>query len=176
MSIFNFRKKEKAETEFVKDHLSFIRFLRENDENDVKFGQTALVAAGEEAIHQMIILLTNKKEDDRVRRRAGVVLSKIGKPSIEPLLEVLKKQNWESKDSAKTVGMIAAALGGVGKQAVEPLIRALNSELRPVRFGAAIALGQTGEPEAIEAVRNASVHGDSGDREMFKMVLEKGNL
>jgi len=173
MSIFNFKKKEKTQTESVKDPDSFIQFLRNDDKELVEFGQTALVAAGEEVIHSMIMLLTNKKEDDRVRRRVGVVLSRIGKPSIEPLLEVLKKQNWESESSAKTVGMTAAALGGIGKQAVEPLIKALDSELRAVKYGAAIALMQTGEAEAVDAVRNAADHGDPGDREMFKMVLGK---
>lgn len=53
------------------------------------------------------------------------------------------------------------------------MIRALDSEFRAVRYGAAIALGQTGEPEAINAVRTAAMHGDPADRKMFEMVLEK---
>ena len=176
MSIFSFRKKEKTQPEFVKDPEAFIQFLRKDDEELIKFGQTALIAAGEEVIHPLINLLTNEQEDKKVRRRIGTVLSRIQKPAITPLLEVLKEQGLKSKSSSETIGIIAAALGGIGKQAVEPLIRALDSKLRHVRFGAAIALVQTGEVEAIEAVRKAAVHGDTGDREMFKMVLEKENL
>ncbi len=157
----------------MREPMAFVQFLRKEDKELVEFGQTALVAAGEEVIHPMIVLLTEKKEDDIVRRRAGVVLSRIGTPAIIPLLDVLKKQNWESESSVKTVGMIAAALGGIGKQAVEPLIQELDSELRAVKYGAAIALMQTGEAKAVDAVRNAADHGDPGDREMFKMVLGK---
>ena len=176
MSIFSFKKKQTTQTEFVKDPLAFIRFLREDDEELVKFGRDTLVAAGEEIIHPLIKLLTNEKEDKKVRRRVSVVLSRIGKPVTMPLLEILRKQNFKSQSSAETIGMAASALGGMGKQVVEPLIRALDSNSRSVRFCAAIALVQTNEPEAIEAVRNASVHGDAGDREMLNMVLEKGNL
>jgi len=173
MSIFNFRKKEKTQTEYVKDPLAFIKFLREDDEELVKFGQTTLVAAGGEVIDPLIELLNNEREDKRFRRRVGTVLTRIGKPAIVPLLEVLKRQSFKEKSSAETIGIAAAALGGIGKQAVEPLIRALGSELRQVRFGAAIALMQTGEAEAIDAVRSAAIYGAPGDREMFEMVLKK---
>jgi hypothetical protein len=163
--------RKKSGTEFLKEPSEFIRFLREDDEELVGFGKTTLVAAGEDVINSLIELLINEKEDEKVRRRAGNVLSRIGKPAIIPLLEVLKKQNWENKSSAKTVGMTAAALGGIGKSAIEPLILALDSELRQVRYGAAIALVQTGESEAIDAVRNAAIHGDPKDHKMFEMVL-----
>ncbi len=173
MGIFNFKKKKIGNTEFVKDPEAFIKFLREEDEELVGFGEASLVAAGAEVINPLIAVLTNEQEDVKVRRRAGVVLGKIGEPAIIPLLELLKEQNLKSRFSGETIGMIASALGGIGKQAIEPLILGLDSELRQVRFGAAIALVQTGELKAIDAVRNAASHGEPGDREMFKMVLGK---
>ena len=171
MGIFNFKNKKKRETEFVKDPVAFIRFLREDDEELVGFGQTSLLAAGAVVIDPLIGLLTNEQEDVKVRRRAGNVLSNIGTPAITPLLDTLKEQNLQSKSSSETIGMVAAALGGIGSQAVEPLIQTLGSELRHARFGAAIALVQTGETTAIDAVRNAALHGDPKDQDMFKMVL-----
>jgi HEAT repeat protein len=171
MGIFNAGKNKKKETEFVKDPVAFIRFLREEDEELVEFGQTALIAAGTEVIDPLIALLINEEEDPEVRRRAGTVLSKKGTPAIAPLLDALKKQNLRSKPASENIGMIAAALGGMGSQAIEPLIRALVSEFRHVRFGAAIALVQTGEASAIDAVQNAALHGDPDDTKMFYMVL-----
>ena len=90
MGIFNLDKKKKRETEFVKDPLAFKRFLREEDEELVGFGQTSLLAAGGIVIDPLIGLLTNEQEDKKVRRRAGNVLSKIGTPAITPLLDTLK--------------------------------------------------------------------------------------
>jgi HEAT repeat protein len=119
----------------------------------------------------LIGLLTNEQEDEKVRRRAGNVLSKIGTPAITPLLDALKEQNLQSKSSSATVGMVAAALGGIGSQAVEPLIRTLESEERHVRFGAAIALVQTGDAKAIDTIRNAAHSGEPGDQKMYRMVL-----
>ena len=171
MGIFNAGKKKKKETEFVKDPLAFIRFLREEDEELAGFGHTALIAAGTVVINPMIALLINEEEDPKTRRRAGAVLSKIGSPAITPLLEILKEQNLRSKSGSVTIGMIAAALGGIGTQAIDPLVRALDSNLRHVRFGAAIALVQTGETPAIEALRNAALNGDPDDKKMFSMVL-----
>ena len=171
MAIFNFDKKKKRETEFVKDPLAFIRFLREDDEELVGFGQTSLLAAGDVVIDPLIGLLTNEQEEEKVRRRAGNVLSKIGTPAITPLLDTLKEQNLQSKSSSETLGMVAAALGGIGSQAVEPLVQTLGSEERHVRFGAAIALVQTGDTKAIDTIRNAAHNGDPKDKDMFKMVL-----
>jgi HEAT repeat protein len=87
------------------------------------------------------------------------------------LIDVLKRQEFNSKLSAETIGMIAAALGGIGKDAVDPLIREMGSEFRQVRFGVAVALVQTGDAKAIQSVRNAALHGDPEDRQMFKMVM-----
>lgn len=171
MSIFDLNKKKRGQTEFVKDPLAFIRFLREEDEKDVEFGQTALIAAGEEVIGPLIELLTNEQEEKTVRRRVGTVLSRIGKPAIAPLIEALKKQSLSTRSSAETLGMAAAVLSGIGKQAVDPLIGALDSDSRQVRYAAAIALVQTGEADAVDAVRDAVKNGQPGDREMFKMVL-----
>jgi len=171
MSIFSSNKKKIGDTEFVKDPVAFIRFLREEDEDVVEFGKTSLVVGGTVVIKPLIELLTNELEDEKVRRRAGNVLTRIGTPAIAPLLEVLETLKLNSQAASATIGMIAAALGGMGKEAVAPLIRALDSELRQVRFGAAIALAQTGEAKAIEAVRHAADHGAPGDRDMYTMVL-----
>ena len=173
MAIFDFNKKRIGKTEFTKDPEAFIRFLRENDEDLAGFGQGALIAAGTEVINPLLKILTNRNEDIKVRRRAGNVLAKIGKSSVIPLLEALKKQNMKSKTSAETVGLIAAALGGTGKEALEPLIHALGSVQFQVRFGAAVALVQSGDAQAISAVREAAIHGYTGDFEMFRMILGK---
>lgn len=173
MAIFNSKKKKIDNTEFIRDPEYFIEFIREEDDELVQFGQTSLVAAGAEVIKPLLALITNEQEEVKIRRRAGIVLGKIGEPAITSLLEVLKEQNLKSRFSGETIGMLAAALGGIGKQAVEPLILALGSELRHVRFGAAIALVQIGDAKSMDAVRNAASHGDIRNQEMFKMVLLK---
>jgi HEAT repeat protein len=169
--LYSKKKYKIGDTEFVKDPLAFIRFLREENEEHVEFGKTALVAAGEEVVYPLIELLTNEKEDIKVRRSVGDVLGRIGEPSITPLLDVLKAQSFSNKSSGKTIGLAAAALGGIGNQAVDLLIQSLNSELRHVRFGVAIALIQTRDAKAIKAVRNAAELGDPQDRQMYRMVL-----
>jgi len=171
MGIFQSRKKKKGKTEFVKDPAAFIRFLREEDEELAEFGQTSLVAAGAEVIDPLIEILTSENEDEKTRRRAGIVIGKIGDPAITPLLKVLEGQDFKTAFSAGVVGMTADALSRIGNQAIESLIQSLNSESRGLKFGAAIALVRIGDPKGIEEVQNAASIANPGDRSMFEMAL-----
>jgi len=85
-------------------------------------------------------------------------LVKIGKPAVNPLIEVLNDKN-------KDIRLVAVvALGEIkDKRAIPPLIEALKDEDWCVRFAAAKALGEIKDKRAvsplIEALKDENVHG-----------------
>lgn len=76
---------------------------------------------------------------------AARALSKIGKPSVKPLIAAFK-------DKDENVRMnVAWALGKIGdKQAIEPLITALKDENSGVRWWVADALGNISDIRAVQ--------------------------
>jgi nitrite reductase/ring-hydroxylating ferredoxin subunit len=94
-------------------------------------------------VQELIKELSNRNED--VRWGAACALSKIGTPSVEPLMKALT-------DSDSVVRLRAAwALGLIGdRRATGRLIRALSDGDWAVRMRAAEALGRLGEREALD--------------------------
>jgi HEAT repeats/PBS lyase HEAT-like repeat len=100
-----------------------------------------------------------------VRETAGTALIFIGQPSVDPMLECLKDKDYVVRCHA------ARALGGmttdyqIGRtwvrdaKVVDALIAALKDPDRAVREDATIALGQIGDPRAIDALIEAMKDG-----------------
>jgi HEAT repeat protein len=100
-----------------------------------------------------------------VRETAGTALISIGQPSVDPLIECLKDKDYVVRCHA------ARALGGmttdyqIGRtwvrdaKVVDVLIAALKDPDRAVREDATIALGQIGDPRAIDALIEAMKDG-----------------
>jgi HEAT repeat protein len=63
-----------------------------------------------------------------------VALARIGEPAVEPLIDALKDENSEVRESA------TEALARIGKPAVEPLTEALKDENSEVHRLAAKSL------------------------------------
>jgi HEAT repeat protein len=103
MGIFDHNRKKIGKTEFIKDPLAFIRFLREDNEKLVEFGQTSLIAAGKEVIPALIDLLSNEQEDIVVRRRAGTVLSRIGEPAVDAVRDAARNGETGDREMFKMV-------------------------------------------------------------------------
>lgn len=82
----------------------------------------------------LIDLLTDEQEDVKFRRRGGEVLTLIGIPAIQPLVEILAELGLESKSNALTRALVSGALGRIGEPVIEPLIQAIGSPLRQVRL------------------------------------------
>jgi HEAT repeat protein len=102
-----------------------------------------------------------------VEASAAEALGKIGKPAVEPLIEVLKVAKKHIRKGA------ALALGKIGdERAVEPLIEALRDEELGVRMDAAEALGKIGEP-AVELLIQALKDEDSDVRYNAAVALGK---
>lgn len=114
---------------------------------------------------------TLKSEDRQTRWLAAEALGKQGDArAIEPLIQVLKDENWSVRgraaesldelgwrprgDSEKVHYLIAKrewdAVAGLGQPAIEPLIQALRDKFYFVRRGAAEALGEIGDARAVE--------------------------
>lgn len=166
-----FRRKKIKKTEFIHDPEAFIQFLRSDDIETVEFGIGSLSASGKDVLEPMLSILIDDKEEEKVRDRAGQVLSRIGEPVIFPLIAILENLEFSSRSSSITIGKIASVLGGIGTPVIEPMIIALKSPFKQVRFGAAIALLQTGESKAVHAVKKAAEEGDAENSAMFNMVL-----
>jgi HEAT repeat protein len=97
-------------------------------------------------------------KDNLVREKVEEALVKIGLPTVEPLITVLKKQ-----DNDRFVRSGAArVLGRIGDtRAVEPLIAALKDEDDDVRGSAAGALGMIGDTRAVEILIESLNNDDS---------------
>jgi HEAT repeat protein len=108
-----------------------------------------------------------------VRWKASEALARIGKPSVEPLIAVLRNPDadvrWKAAIALGDIGderavgpliellrdedrfvksRAAYALSSVGRPAVLPLIQALRTGDGNLRWGAAIALGAIKDPES----------------------------
>lgn len=104
---------------------------------------------GEPAVMPLINLLDD--ENQTIRGRVVLALSEIGdERAIAPLIEHLEYENTVMRKK------ISLSLNKFGKNAVPPLIDALEHEDFEVRESAAEALGEIGEPDALEPLERAS--------------------
>ena len=107
---------------------------------------------------------------DLIVRKEWDELIRLGEPSVEPLIQALKDEEWGARYRA------AEALGEIGDaRVVEPLIQALKDENPDVRMRTARALGKIGDERAVEPLIQAlkdeyPVY--SGIREAIKDALE----
>jgi len=103
------------------------------------------ITKSERAIGPLIKVLTNDHVIGSIRKRAVDALVEIGKPAVEPLLQVLRDES----DYAKCYA--ALALSRIrDSRAVGPLIQALKDKKVVVRTAAAEALGEIGYKMAVE--------------------------
>ncbi len=109
-----------------------------------------------------------------VRIEACAAFIKMGNQVVEPLIEVLKDQNWIVREGAVQAlekiadtraiypliealkdtnrKRISDALRNIGPAAFEPLIEALKNEDSRIRGGAAMILGEMKNPAAMDSV------------------------
>jgi HEAT repeat protein len=100
----------------------------------------ALIAQGAIAVPSVVDVLRSPREGDR--ERAARVLSRIGSPSVDSLIEVLEEKGTEADMRASA----AYALGVIkDKRAIRSLTALLRDERYFVRQQAARALSQMGE-------------------------------
>jgi HEAT repeat protein len=103
-----------------------------------------------------------------VGRVAAVALSKIGRPAVKPLLDVLQDQQALARERA------AVALGLAGDPtAVEPLIGALGDNDPRVRREAAKALGFLKDLRAVVPLINSLADADEAASHEAQRALEE---
>jgi len=89
-------------------------------------------------------------KDSKCGLQAANSLAKIGKPSVESLITVLKDESpIARRNAAMALGMIKDT------GAVKPLITALKDDNQIVRRNAARALGEINDPSAVEPLTAA---------------------
>ena len=92
-----------------------------------------------------------RDNEKNVRQRAYWALVKIGKPSVQTLVSMLKDTNKEIKI------MSASALGWINDEfAINALKWTLKDSVPSVRMSAVWALGRTGSTMVIEPLRKLS--------------------
>ncbi len=94
--------------------------------------------ADERAIEPLIGALEDNHKF--VRREASTALTRIGEPAFEPVLKLLKHENWRVRGEAAWI------LGSMKKpEAIEPLEELLDDESGYVKAGAKSAIAQIKE-------------------------------
>jgi hypothetical protein len=102
-------------------------------------------------------------KDSVVRAMAAEALGELGDPkAVDPLINALKYEAYDTYDTYYVRASAAAALGELGDpKAVDPLINALKDDdydtydTYLVRASAAAALGELGDPKAVDPLINA---------------------
>lgn len=88
-----------------------------------------------------------KKKGELTRTAAADALVRLGKPSVKPLIELLKDKDWDVRWRA------AEALGELkAQEALDALTKALDDDDKDVRWAAVSALGEIGSKKAIETL------------------------
>lgn len=106
------------------------------------FGPNIEKMEKEKNIQALIQLFRSRSR--KIQKNAGFALVRIGKPAVDPLLQVLNDVNWFVRANA-----ICALAEMKEQRIVEPCIRALNDVHYGVRGVAAIALGELGDRRAV---------------------------
>jgi HEAT repeat protein len=106
---------------------------------------------GDEAVRNLIMVVTNVNEDLIARGRAALMLGKLGDPrAVDPLIRALDAPGYQTPLYA------AQSLGKLGdRRAIEPLLRAMETHNDKMREAAQEALGKLGynnEPQGERVV------------------------
>jgi HEAT repeat protein len=120
-----------------------------NDPSEKLRGEAAIqlgVLDAQKAVLPLIESLQNDS-DTTVREVAANSLGSLRNPLATPILIKIMQDPTETPGLR---GHAAEALGGIrGEEVITPLITALQDEVVDVRFWAAFALGQLGDPQAL---------------------------
>jgi HEAT repeat protein len=142
---------------------ALINVLLTNKDYDARFeAAEALGQLGDpRAVEPLIVALKNRHElyHDSMCRYSAEALIKIGKPSVEPLISVIKLSEKKVRDDiGKNIQLeVVNALGKLrDTRAVEPLIYLLRNEFEyEIRKNSARVLGLLGDTRSIESLVNA---------------------
>jgi len=137
----------------------------------VDAGRLTLDWWGIKAVPGLIAKLKNPGQ--YVRQGACHELSSLGPEAREAVEALITALNEDPKNTVRFVA--AEALGKIGpaaRGAVPDLIRALQRDKHGVPREAAAALGRIGDPAAIDALKAATVHGESDARKAALTALD----
>ena len=115
---------------------SLVEALKNRNKNIRRYAAQVLgYIADERAIEPLVGALEDNNK--LVRREASTSLTRIGEPAFQPLINLLKHENWRVRGAA------AWALGSMKKpEAIGPLEELLNDESGFVKAGAKSAIDQ----------------------------------
>lgn len=149
--------------------------IRKLSSQDNKVRSTAcwdLAKSGDvQAIDPLILALKDK--DGTVRDWATLALVKMGKPSVQPLIQAIEDYDYRNSNeiiecinASRIQNGAASALGLIGDpSAVEPLTKLLKSNNSSTRYWSAISLGQIKDARATDPLIQALGDGNSSVRE-----------
>lgn len=127
--------------------LEFNSLCRALGSSDVKARRRAAAKLGESASSNAVGPLIAALKDLEVRRQAADALVRIGKESVEALVQALEVDDGDPsvrRTAAETLGRIRDA------RAVEPLVQTLQEVNVDLRYTATEALGRIRDPRAVQ--------------------------
>ncbi len=129
--------------------------------NTITTNELAIELLGEigetEAVETLINILETQGPHTRIA--AAKALGKIGDPrAIAPLIESFRNKTIDPETDIEAAISAAHSLGQHGEAALEPLLNTLQDENSEVRGYTTIALGELGNPKAIEHLIELALH------------------
>jgi HEAT repeat protein len=145
--------------------------LKSGEARECWDAEAPLVQLGEPAVLPLIQVLVEGNPPGQYS--AARALGKIGDPrAVAPLMEALRHDSGRTYDCIEWYA--AEALARIGEPALGPLLDALTDENAHVRRWSAAALGEMGEPLAVEPLLAALA--DPEREVQFRVLIALGQI
>lgn len=179
-----------------KDINGLIRLLEDEDHS---IREQAILALAEIGDASCVVPITQSLQDKYLNNRIAAcsALIQMGSQVVEPIIELLKDQNWIVREGAvqvlekigdtraiypliealkdTNIQKISDALRSIGPESFKPLIEALQNKDSRIRGGAAIVLGKMKNPAAIDALNKIREDKDPVVRQSADSAINRIN-
>jgi HEAT repeat protein len=183
----------------LKDDRNINGLIRLLEDEDHSIREQAILALAEIGDASCVLPIAQSLQDKYLSNRIAAcsALIQMGSQVVEPIIELLKDQNWIVREGAVQVlekigdtraiypliealkdtntQKISNALRSIGPESFEPLIEALQNKDSRIRGGAAMVLGEMKNPVAIDALTKVTKDKDPVVQQFANSAIHRIN-